>query len=344
MGDGLQTKHTYRNLDYLRSCAVLAVYLSHLLPGTGLMQSSETLWALGRAGVLLFFVHTALVLMQSIERNGRESLFKSFYVRRFFRIYPLSIISVIIVVALGLPSARTLTKAEIGWNLALSQNLAYAHDAFSALWSLPIEVQMYLFLPALFLALTTARRCFIATGLAVVLGAAQPFISGRADLLAFGPCFVSGILAYRLCWTYRLPAWGWALTVPGLTALFCAAVARYRCSPWLGWSFCVIVGLLIPRFTELVHPSIVRIAELIAKYSYGIYLSHVPLIAFLFRPGVPPALSWVGLVIGSIVIPLLLYHTIEEPMIEFGKHLTRRKRFPLQVLSADYRAGQRALL
>jgi len=56
----------------------------------------------GLFGVLIFFVHTCLVLMYSMERSGLNgsSLHKDFYIRRVFRIYPLSILAVGVAVAL----------------------------------------------------------------------------------------------------------------------------------------------------------------------------------------------------------------------------------------------------
>ena len=48
-------------------------------------------------GVLMFFVHTSMVLMLSLERtrlSGR-ALFGAFYLRRAFRLYPFSMACVI---------------------------------------------------------------------------------------------------------------------------------------------------------------------------------------------------------------------------------------------------------
>src|ERR1017187_9066946 len=57
---------------------------------------------IGIFGVLLFFVHTSLVLMYSMRRSHLTgfALVKDFYIRRFFRIYPLSILAVLMAVAL----------------------------------------------------------------------------------------------------------------------------------------------------------------------------------------------------------------------------------------------------
>jgi len=52
------------NLDFLRASAVLLVYFFHLFITT----STRLPDYLGQFGVLLFFVHTSLVLMFSLER------------------------------------------------------------------------------------------------------------------------------------------------------------------------------------------------------------------------------------------------------------------------------------
>ena len=92
-----------RNLDILRAIAVLFVLTDHL--------SNTQQWRLygirhevvGHAGVLLFFVHTSLVLMLSLDRemegarSSRSRIYLAFLVRRFFRIYPLSVVTVLFV-------------------------------------------------------------------------------------------------------------------------------------------------------------------------------------------------------------------------------------------------------
>lgn len=62
------------NLDFLRSVAVLLVLSQHLtrrLIGDSTTSSVPTTF-LGLFGVLIFFVHTSLVLMYSMEHSGRR--------------------------------------------------------------------------------------------------------------------------------------------------------------------------------------------------------------------------------------------------------------------------------
>jgi peptidoglycan/LPS O-acetylase OafA/YrhL len=85
------------NLDLLRAIAVLCVYFAHLLDALG----RHDFGSLGRFGVILFFVHTSFVLMGSLERlqqTGTDdwTLTLGFWCRRLFRIYPLSILFVVL--------------------------------------------------------------------------------------------------------------------------------------------------------------------------------------------------------------------------------------------------------
>src|SRR5689334_16455875 len=87
------------NLDLLRAFAVLAVVTDHgltMVAASLRFEVTPFVWHLGRVGVLMFFVHTSLVLMQSMARTPLDGwrLFANFYTRRAFRIYPLSVLCI----------------------------------------------------------------------------------------------------------------------------------------------------------------------------------------------------------------------------------------------------------
>lgn len=97
-----------RNLDVLRAIAVLGVLTNHT---ANALAGHALPWAdwMGRAGVQAFFVHTSLVLMGSMEKDGapqRGGWVGSFYIRRAFRIYPLAIVVIAIVLLLHVPSGE----------------------------------------------------------------------------------------------------------------------------------------------------------------------------------------------------------------------------------------------
>src|SRR5260370_14053273 len=86
------------NLYFLRSCAIFFLVLFHILlyfQHTSTLRGHLNLMPFGHFGVLIFFVHTSLVVLFSLERQDSRTpgapLFTPFLIRRIFRIYPLSI-------------------------------------------------------------------------------------------------------------------------------------------------------------------------------------------------------------------------------------------------------------
>src|SRR5260370_16582203 len=96
------------NLDFLRSFAVLRVFLGHLsFFHQFLALGPLNLCLMGALGVTFFFVHTALFLMLSLERQQKDQgdtrLFMSFMIRPSFRFSPLSLPALPFLVPFPLP-------------------------------------------------------------------------------------------------------------------------------------------------------------------------------------------------------------------------------------------------
>lgn len=329
------------NLDFLRAVAVLLVLAQHLCRRTHVEYIG---WvpttSLGLFGVLLFFVHTCLVLMYSMERSGLSGtvLLKDFYIRRIFRIYPLSILAVGVAVCLHLESDINGTqglsyghlpgKMAILSQVLLVQNIVHVKSIVNVLWSLPFEVQMYVFLPFLFVWVQRKKAfwsLFALWTISVIAAWLQPRITAldHAPLLRFVPCFLPGIIAFAALRNPRLRSYLWPIFILGL-------VAAFTVSPVLpmGWALCLILGVLIPAFREIQNQTIRHISNRIATYSYGIYVSHqfciwLALGVLATRP------LWlrVGVLAASLVtFPILLYHCVEKPMIQVGKRAAMARK------------------
>jgi peptidoglycan/LPS O-acetylase OafA/YrhL len=341
-----------RNLDVLRAFAVLGVLANHLDLAVG-DHSVTGNWLgywLGRAGVLAFFVHTSLVLMASIERQGTgEHWAGAFYIRRAFRIYPLAIVTIVAVLAaqygpevpvFGVVNAFTWPSAgAIAANLGLVQNLFGVTSVQAVLWTLPIEVQMYLVLPLCYLA---ARRGITPVLMLLLIGMAGGFlytadmIRGlwRVDTLAFVPCFMAGVLAYAILRRRPraiVPGWAWLFFLVGNCALFWVIGVLgkggegfvWNRHHWLQWGYCLVIGLAIPAVRQIPPGLLARGAKTIAKYSYGIYLLHMPALALglVTLRHAPPVVQWVVAALLIVVLPVLAFHLIEEPGIKLGVRL-----------------------
>lgn len=331
------------NLDVLRSFAVLAVLSQHLASSTG--HRSLAFARLGHAGVLMFFVHTALVLMASLERDGapaRPGWMRRFYVRRAFRIYPLAWVVIALVVLLRVPAGTfpAAYTAPSMWataaNVALVQNLAGANDVLVVLWTLPIELQMYALLPLCFVVARTDRGRWMTLMIAMGVAAAALYRFGdsephrihglwRLRVLDFVPCFLMGVLAYFLLRQRRaaaLPWWSWPLII----VLNLGALVQWREHWTVSIAFCAILGIAIPCVRDARPSAYTGVAHTIAKYSYGIYLMHL----LAFRAGFSLLRDWPAPVQWLTAAAVLMsgayvgYHVVEQPAIAMGRRLARR--------------------
>ena len=327
------------NLDLLRAVAVMSVFSAHLSASL----QNRSFGSLGRFGVVIFFVHTSFVLMASLQRLEKSdesdtSLALAFWVRRFFRIYPLAIVFVLLVPVFRIPTVPGEIYAWIGIkgflsNLALTQNLTLSKDILSPLWSLPLEVQMYLILPFAYFAVRGDRRyrSLALWGISVLLALTVPHITSRLYVFRFAPCFTSGVVAFDLIrskrWTWKLPAWVWPIAILAVVAMFGPHDdVNFGYKMYRAWGLSLLLGVLYANVNEGRSNSIHRLFHWIAEHSYGIYLSHTVVfwVAFYQMALFPIWARTAFLIGGSIGIPALLYVSIEKPLILAGSHVARR--------------------
>jgi peptidoglycan/LPS O-acetylase OafA/YrhL len=322
------------NLDLLRAFAVLCVYFSHLpLSQTGFFYTVQR--HLATDGVLIFFVHTSLVLMRSLDRTRSRFTFSSFYIRRAFRIYPLTWFGVALVVSLSLGEPghvyHPIGMRGLAANVFLVQNITHSRDVIATLWSLAWEVQMYIALPVVWLLL----RCSASS---TVLAVAIWLVSMLASLnlshgLEYPALFLGGVVAWSI--ERRLspvfPAFLWPASVCIL--LVVRSFVRQGFDFYLPRNMlvdafsCLTLGLLLPWFLDLSPSALTRFSHLVARYSFGIYLFHLPIMWLCFDKfaNVPFVGRLTLLIFLSIVVPVLGYHALEEPMIRLGKTLTKNR-------------------
>lgn len=317
------------NLDLLRSFAVLCVFFCHLPFAIGRWDG------IGIAGVILFFVHTSYVLLLSLQRN-RDS-WAGFQLRRIFRIYPLAIFALLSYWLLRIPYASngreyffpSVSFRGVIANLFLVQNLTGNDSIPRVLWSLPYELQMYLVLPLVFwLCMKYARRgavvlyigAFAIVGLALVCLPESP-LKSIIRLLEFVPCFLAGALLFT---ARRTPRIHW-LGIPVVLSLIgYASTFRVFQNDIVQWIACLSVASVLPIFSEVANPTLRAVFKNIAKYSYGIYLSHYAAIQIVLRI-THNAVAHLSLsIMVTAIFSIAAFHALEQPLINYGRFLAAK--------------------
>ena len=321
------------NLDFVRSCAVLSVIAEHVLLAYGIQHIGRVQMGwLGIVGVLLFFVHTSLVLMWSLERKPHTL---DFYIRRVFRIYPLALLAVFLTIGLHAPLAGNplkffwyfpppTWKSYVGIIL-LAPNVIGGYYPMSVMWSLPYEVEMYLVLPVLFFFIReNFSRILLLFLLLVEIGICRTLFPGaQHNFFLVVPYFVPGVIAhigFRRD-RPRFPAW---MLAPAL--FLCWAIFLLHPGWRQGYGVCLAVGLGLPLFRQFNAAWIKRASHEIAKYSYGLYLAHPFSLALgvYLMPHQPVWLQLVVVFVSMAAFSVGAYHLLEKPMIRLGSRVAQK--------------------
>jgi len=231
--------------------------------------------------------------------------------------------------------------------MLLTQNITHTESIIAPLWSLSYEMQMYLVLPALYLFARTVRSVLplAAVWVAAVFFATHSYRLerlGLPDVFIYVPCFLAGIVAYKLSISPRvsLPFLVWPCSLTAVTGFY-----LLRPDLWRGWIGCLLLGVLAPHCQEMSSPALRKACQTIARYSYGIYLTHFICIWLVFQQlgRFPWFVKWL-MFLGSVtLIPYVLYHLLEAPMVRLGNRLAAEYRITRLGLRGTVHSSDRDL-
>lgn len=326
----------FPHIDGLRAMAILPVVAYHLYP-SGCPG--------GFAGVDVFFVISGFLITRGIvsDLNARRFSLKDFYVRRIKRILPayfVLILCVLAILPLFYSFYRYRSVCLTGIYSALYCTNIYFCDVISYfdisakqnpllhLWSLGVEEQFYLIVPAVIWILWELKRGFFIASL-YVLFAASLLLStwcirnGHSQYAFFMlPAraweLLAGSIISQMPWTYlaaRPTAGPWSYVG---TALIAVPYAFYNDrTPFPGLSAMPLVAgacllILFGGQKGISKVLTSRPAVTIGKASYSLYLWHWP-IFIMFGSAWSPRRAAIGLVC-SAAATFLSYRFVELPI------------------------------
>jgi len=349
----------YPYIDGLRGIAILLVLLGHCvicIDGTSRIflfpRIKDLILQLCSGGVYLFFMLSAFTLFSSSKRRYAIDKYPrvNFYVRRFFRIYPLFAIAIIFY---SWNSPAALTAGRLVANLFFVPSLAPSLGWLMAVpvaWSLLCEETFYFLLPFIYTELkntTQAFKFFLATCILSMVWLALAPIIGLSDaghFLRYHPItnwyiFAGGILIYFLSGqtSFRaLVLQNKMLSAP--LSLFVVFVVLGS----IGNTYAICLGLAllfvasIPEGTFFGMIARNKLLMRFGAYCYSIYLLHL-LVLKAITPAIHHTLAAVGLrwavaelqlliifplaALACICCAFITFNLLEKPSVRCGKLL-----------------------
>jgi len=333
-------------IELWRGLAAWMVLTAHYAQG---LLEGHTIWGFFVVGVNFFFVISGFVFGKVIY-SGQLALLP-YATRRFFRIYPLYLCSLLLYYAA--------TPTHPDKNAILWQHLLFIHTTHSAeiafffnpaYWSLPVEVTFYLAVPLLAMIQTRWQAGLLSLFLIFIGGKlfiaafatpiADPNILTvlRFHLVGILPEFLVGIFAYHFisCYANHLTKWmGYGLAAIGLLGLYGLSqvyllfdYVEFMDNVWLRayfdlacgicFSFVLIAMVLFFKPRGLLQ----TICLWVGNMSYGVYLLHnlIPLTFKQFGIELTGLMAYGVYSLITVVLALLLYVLLENPLRQFGRY------------------------
>ncbi|MET0136759.1 MAG: acyltransferase [Sphingobium sp.] len=319
-------------MDGLRAFAVGGVFYSHYWQDGSMF---------GHAGVRLFFVLSGylitLMLVENMDRReeGRAQPLWHFYARRALRLWPAYMLLLGAATLLDIQDMRSV----FWWHFLYASNFLFAFTnawqpwSTAGWWSLAVEEQFYLVWP--FVLLVTPRGwrvavaiLFCVVGIGLRLTLAQNTVAFTTMPFSSFDALAGGALLAMADHRGKLPRW-----LPLMTPLALAGIYwSWQYESWLivhiDETLCVFLFAGIIAFARQGYggPAAWILGNPVMRYlgriSYGMYLYHLFVMAFLFEYGawhfaMFQHRGWGLMLFGSLItiaVASLSWFLVEAPM------------------------------
>jgi peptidoglycan/LPS O-acetylase OafA/YrhL len=318
-------------LDNLRAVAALSVCIYHFVCGPINFVTNKpvlNIFTFGAYGVQFFFVISGFIIPWSIYNNNYKikNYFK-FLLKRFIRLEPPYIISILLVVGLFLlrknytqvPDSRYFTMPQLFLHLGYLIPFTNYKWLIDVYWTLAIEFQFYLFMGLFYFIIVNKKAAMRFAGYVFVL--ALSFIGTEKFLLYWLPVFLLGNLLFLFLTEQINKTEFYMMTI--VTFIY---ISFFLPLPVLFSSFISFSAILFFRNYSN------TILAWLGKISYSIYLIHTIVgtaIINILSHHAHSSLQKIGVVIAgvavSIVFSYLMFIIVEKP----SKRLSSKIKFDI---------------
>jgi peptidoglycan/LPS O-acetylase OafA/YrhL len=361
-------------LDFLRGASAFAVVLFHVrvTMWVGLRAMGADYSTLDRAAalitlpfpffgtaVMLFFIVSGFAIHYPYAAVDASFAWRPYVIRRFLRIYPPYLVAVLATVLAerGASALATVTVSpwpKVAASAVMAQNyIAPAGQMIGnpSLWSLPVEVELYIAYPLLYWFWRRAGTARMLLCVALVSASAAGALWAGHDwpmgnFAKYWIIWVSGAVLAEQVRRRTLPRWRARYAWLGAAAIVVAAAARAAGVPfgfehflWGGIYFLIVLwGLNQKAPLGRIPAGLVRPVLFLGNISYSLYLIHYPLLLaigvwWIGRFGHKPVNVVVPLVTSLAPIPpaYLLWRFVERPLQTWGRTLSHRSHAVVRV-------------
>lgn len=313
-------------IDVLRGVAACAVIFQHLFESRSIWfyGFSSNYFQAGVFGVSLFFIISGFVILLSIEKA--HSLY-SFWIKRFFRIYPLYIFCLMTIVCIGISHGEHFNLVKLLLNIFMINEPA-SMRIIGLSWTLTFEVIFYILITGLVLIKLHSKLLGINCGLILLALFLAIFKSSyNAVVLIYFINFFAGGVCY-LYYTKRIEIKGFYTFIGfllisfilinhyGLVHVTDTAIGSRAFWPRTSANilamviFCLAINLQMTKIMQ--NRGLLYLGEI----SYSLYLMQAISIGLVSNALVAFVLT--------LIIATSTYYLIEKPFIKFGHRLAHK--------------------
>ncbi|WP_289032202.1 acyltransferase [uncultured Paraglaciecola sp.] len=354
------------SLDGLRGFAALIVVFSHTSNQGAFFLPLLDLSGVGKSGVYLFFLLSSFLLTLPLLRKGKEiftfPVMSHYWQRRFFRIYPLYTLYLLLGVVSTWFLVTFIGKSGRGIPFELTWFEFLKHLALlegkGVTWSIAVEFKFYFILPILILVIVYIRQLGTAATVSLftflmiasqIISPQSESLTNDARLLPYMPVFIIGIfiavlhehinknkpnhkVMMTLKWLGFIGVIGVIIMTPVIYSKITGVSVpknffhKQFIAYSIFWSFIILSAVNIDGIIQKLFS--IKILRFYGTLSFSLYLFHPVYISLLMRLNLNSYLAAWLVLVSSTITAYLTFVILEKPI---SRYKLKFKSDPSQV-------------